>query len=97
MSIGSDPCSVEDCDTPYERRRNCEHCGDVVCWPHLTNFCNVCCTQEYPFTFCGGHISTVCPDCADDGEEELPEGETRASLHGYCDECEREEHDCRCY
>lgn len=96
MSIGSEPCVVEDCDTPRERRRNCEHCGDVVCWPHLTNFCDVCNTQDYPFTFCGGSISVVCPDCADEGEESLPGGETRASMHGCCEDCEKELDYCQC-
>ena len=75
-SIGDADCVVVDCDTPRYKRRNCEFCGDVVCWDHLTNFCNECKSQEYPFTNCGGNISVVCPDCADEAEEDLPRCES---------------------
>ena len=94
MSIGNEACVVENCDTPYERRRNCEHCGDVVCWDHLTNFCDVCATQEYPFTYLEEYIHYV--QIVRMKGQNLPEGVTRASLHGYCADCEEEIESCDC-
>lgn len=57
---------------------------------------DVCATQEYPFTYCGGNISTVCPDCANEAESDLPEGFNRASLHGFCIECDEVFELCSC-